>query len=104
MRRDFLVPALNELGLTVPVKPDGAFYVWADCSRHSSNSWDFAFDLMRRAHVAVTPGRDFGRHGSERYLRFSYASSMNHLRLAVDRIRSALSQAQRSTPSASPES
>jgi len=90
-RRDFLVPALNELGLTVPVMPDGAFYAWADCSRHSPNSWDFVFDLMRRAHVAVTPGRDFGRHGSERHLRFSYASSMSQLHTAVERLRGVLS-------------
>lgn len=89
-RRDFLVPALDELGLTVPVMPDGAFYAWADCSRHSSNSWDFAFDLMKRAHVAITPGRDFGRHGSESYVRLSYASSMEHLREAVVRLRGAL--------------
>jgi aspartate/methionine/tyrosine aminotransferase len=90
-RRDFLVPALNALGLTVPVMPDGAFYAWADCSRHSSDSWDFCFDLMRRAHVAITPGRDFGRHGSERHVRLSYASSMEHLHTAVDRLRVALS-------------
>jgi aspartate/methionine/tyrosine aminotransferase len=90
-RRDFLVPALDALGLTVPVMPDGAFYAWADCSRHSDNSWDFAFDLMRRAHVAITPGRDFGRHGSERMVRLSYASSMAQLQTAVERLRSALS-------------
>ena len=60
-RRDFLVPALNALGLSVPVMPDGAFYAWADCSAHSASSWDFCFDMMQRAHVAITPGRDFGR-------------------------------------------
>ncbi|HEY0856604.1 MAG TPA: pyridoxal phosphate-dependent aminotransferase [Albitalea sp.] len=90
-RRDFIVPALNDLGLHVPVVPDGAFYAWADCSGHAASSWDFCFDLMRRAHVALTPGRDFGRHGSERYLRLSYASSMAQLHLAVDRLRGALS-------------
>lgn len=90
-RRDFLVPALATLGLPVPVLPDGAFYAWADCSRHSASSWDFCFDLMRRAHVAVTPGRDFGRQGSERYIRLSYASSMDRLHLAVERLRGVLS-------------
>jgi aspartate/methionine/tyrosine aminotransferase len=82
-RRDFLVPALNALGLTVPVEPDGAFYVWADCSAHIAHlpggSWDFAFELMQRAQVGVTPGRDFGRHEPQRYLRLSYASSMEQL-------------------------
>lgn len=85
-RRDFLVPALNGLGLTVPVMPDGAFYAWADCSAHAESSWDFAFDLMRRAQIAATPGRDFGSHAGERYLRLSYASSMESLTEAVARL------------------
>ncbi len=89
-RRDFVVPALDGMGLRVPVMPDGAFYAWADCSAHSDSSRDFAFDLMRRAHVALTPGRDFGRHGSERWIRLSYASSMKQLELAMDRLREAL--------------
>jgi aspartate/methionine/tyrosine aminotransferase len=90
-RRDLVVPALESLGLRVPVMPDGAFYAWADCSAHSNDSWDFAFDLMRRAHVALTPGRDFGRHGSERFLRLSYASSKEQLHTAIDRLRAVLS-------------
>jgi aspartate/methionine/tyrosine aminotransferase len=89
-RRDYLVPALDAIGLKVPVMPDGAFYAWADCSKHATDSWDFAFDMMRRAHVAITPGRDFGRHGSERFVRLSYASSMAHLQEAVARLRDVL--------------
>jgi len=85
-RRDVVVPALNAMGLTVPVPPDGAFYAWADCSAHSNNSWDFVFDVMRRAHVALTPGRDFGRHGSERWVRLSYASAMPQLQEAMSRL------------------
>jgi aspartate/methionine/tyrosine aminotransferase len=85
-RRDYLVPALNRLGLPVPVLPDGAFYAWADCSRHATSSWDFAYDAMRRAHVAITPGRDFGHATAEHFVRFSYASSMAHLEAAVERI------------------
>jgi aspartate/methionine/tyrosine aminotransferase len=93
-RRDYLVPALNALGLTVPVEPDGAFYVWADCSAHAahlpSGSWDFAFELMQRAHIALTPGRDFGRHEPERFVRLSYASSMEQLQEAMHRLRQIL--------------
>jgi len=89
-RRDFLVPALNAMGLQVPVMPDGAFYAWADCSAHSPSSWDFCFDMMKRAHVAITPGRDFGRHGTERFVRLSYASSMAQLHEAVARLRQVL--------------
>jgi aspartate/methionine/tyrosine aminotransferase len=89
-RRDVVVPALNALGLRVPVLPDGAFYAWADCSAHSTSSWDFCFDLMRRAHVALTPGRDFGRAGVERFVRLSYASSMAQLHEAMERLQRAL--------------
>jgi aspartate/methionine/tyrosine aminotransferase len=85
-RRDFVVPALERLGLHVPVMPDGAFYAYADVSAYSTSSWDFCFDLMRRAQVALTPGRDFGRAAGERYLRLSFASSMAPLREAVERL------------------
>jgi aspartate/methionine/tyrosine aminotransferase len=95
-RRDFFIPALNSMGLTVPVMPDGAFYAWADCSglMHqlgASNSWDFCFELMRRAHVAVTPGRDFGSAQTQNYLRFSTASSMEQLQAAAQRLAAVLS-------------
>ncbi|MFO1272213.1 MAG: pyridoxal phosphate-dependent aminotransferase [Rubrivivax sp.] len=86
-RRDYVVPALESLGLPVPVVPDGAFYAWADCSRHTASSWDFCFEMMRRAHVALTPGRDFGPAAAERYLRLSFASSMESLQAAVERLR-----------------
>jgi aspartate/methionine/tyrosine aminotransferase len=89
-RRDLLVPALNALGLAVPVLPDGAFYAWADCSAHAASSWDFCEAMMKRAHVAMTPGRDFGRADSERHVRLSYASSMAQLELALERLRRAL--------------
>ena len=85
-RRDRVVPALNRLGLAVPVEPDGAFYAYADCSAHSANSWDFAFELMNRAHVALTPGRDFGRHDPQRWLRLSFASSQAKLDEALHRL------------------
>jgi aspartate/methionine/tyrosine aminotransferase len=89
-RRDFIVPALQRLGLPVPVVPDGAFYAWADCSAHAASSWDFCFHLMERAHIALTPGRDFGPYLGERFLRLSFASSMAHLEEAVERLQQAL--------------
>jgi aspartate/methionine/tyrosine aminotransferase len=85
-RRDFIVPALERLGFEVPVVPDGAFYVYADVSAHASSSWDFCFDMMRRAQVALTPGRDFGPYFGERFLRLSFASSMPELEQAVQRL------------------
>ena len=94
-RRDFFVPALNALGLPVPVVPDGAFYAWADCSAACrklgvKDSWDFAFEVMRQAHVAVTPGRDFGQADTPHFIRFSTASSMAHLQEAAQRLRGLL--------------
>ncbi|TFZ09045.1 pyridoxal phosphate-dependent aminotransferase [Ramlibacter humi] len=91
-RRDFFIPALNELGLTVPVVPDGALYAWADCSSWCrklgiGSSWEMAFEIMKRAHVAVTPGRDFGTAQTANFIRFSTASSMEHLREAVQRLK-----------------
>ncbi|MCU0774479.1 MAG: pyridoxal phosphate-dependent aminotransferase [Ideonella sp.] len=85
-RRDAVVPALRRLGLDVPVMPDGAFYAWADVSRVAEDSWDLCFDLMRRAQVALTPGRDFGRHQPERWVRLSYARSMAELDMAMRRL------------------
>ena len=85
-RRDFIVPALEGLGFKVPVPPDGAFYVYADVGAFASSSWDFCFDMMQRAQVALTPGRDFGPQAGERYMRLSFASSMNELEQAVRRL------------------
>jgi len=82
-RRDLVVPALQAMGLRVPVTPDGAFYAYADCSAFSDNSWDLAFDLMQRAQVALTPGRDFGRADPQRWLRLSFASSRPQLEEAL---------------------
>jgi aspartate/methionine/tyrosine aminotransferase len=85
-RRDRVVPALQALGLTVPVVPDGAFYAWADCSAFNDSSWDFCFDMMRRAHVALTPGRDFGPAAAERYFRLSFASALPQIDEALARL------------------
>ncbi len=94
-RRDYLVPALDAIGLTVPVMPDGAFYAWADCSQACdrlgvADSWELAFALMEQAHVAVTPGRDFGQAETARFIRFSSASSMAQLQTAVARLQTLL--------------
>jgi aspartate/methionine/tyrosine aminotransferase len=75
--------------------PDGAFYAWADCSAACDklglkDSWRLSFALMQQAHVAVTPGRDFGRAGTERYIRLSTASALPQLRAAVERLRQLL--------------
>ena len=85
-RRDVIVPALRDLGLDVPVMPDGAFYVWADCSRHSADSWAFCFDVMRETGVVLVPGKDFATYQPERWFRLSYANSVENLREAAGRL------------------
>ena len=90
-RRDWFIPQLDAIGLNVPVVPDGAFYAWADCGAAAqrlgvAGSWDFAFEVMKRAHVAVTPGRDFGQAETARFVRFSTANSMAQLQEAAQRL------------------
>jgi aspartate/methionine/tyrosine aminotransferase len=85
-RRDVVLAGLERIGLKVPVAPDGAFYAWADCSAFSTSSWDFCHDLLHSAHVALTPGRDFGPAAAERYLRLSYASALPQLTQALQRL------------------
>lgn len=94
-RRDYFLPELQALGLAVPVLPDGAFYAWTDCTQAAQKlgvqgSWDFAYALMQRAHLATTPGRDFGNFEPERFVRFSTANSMAQLQESVARLRALL--------------
>lgn len=89
-RRDWILPALETIGLRAACEPDGAFYVYADVSKYASDSWSFAHDLLRQTGVALTPGRDFGTHEAERYVRIAYTASLPQLREAVARIGSYL--------------
>ncbi len=73
-RRKRMIEGLKRLGLTTEVEPTGAFYVFANVSKLSNDSLALAFDILEKAHVAVTPGADFGE-GGEGYLRFSYAAA-----------------------------
>src|SRR5512142_2141347 len=89
-RRDLVVPALREMGFEVPVTPEGAFYVYAGCERLAPDSARFALEILEHAGVAVTAGLDFGRNHPERYLRFSYTTSLENLREAMERLRTFL--------------
>ncbi len=86
-RRDYLLPALRELGFDIPLIPEGAFYLYADCSRFTDDSYAFAKTLLEEAGVAVTPGRDFGSNRANRHLRFAYTTSMEQLQQGVERLR-----------------
>jgi aspartate/methionine/tyrosine aminotransferase len=85
-RRDFLIPALKELGFGVPVVPGGAFYIYADCSRLASGSFELSRRILMEAQVAITPGKDFGANEPEKHVRIAYTNSIDTLREAVGRI------------------
>ncbi|MES9942311.1 MAG: pyridoxal phosphate-dependent aminotransferase [Candidatus Thiodiazotropha sp. 6PLUC1] len=86
-RRDYLLPALRDLGFTLPVTPQGAFYLYAGCKDITDDSQKFALQLLEEAGVAVTPGLDFGFNKPESHLRFAYTTGMDQLKEGVDRIR-----------------
>ena len=85
-RRDYLVPALRELGFDIPVTPQGAFYVYAGCGGLTQDSFAFARGLLEQAGVAITPGIDFGANAPERHVRFAYTNSIERLQEGVSRI------------------
>jgi aspartate/methionine/tyrosine aminotransferase len=89
-RRDFMVPALRDLGFRVPLMPQGAFYIYAGCERFSSDSTEFALRLLEDAGVAITPGLDFGFNAPERHVRFAYTRSLEDLKDGVASIARAL--------------
>ena len=86
-RRDFLVPAIEKLGFKIGAKPEGAFYIYADCSGLTADSEAFARDLLETAGVALTPGLDFGSNAPKSHLRLAYTTGPERLAEAVDRIR-----------------
>jgi aspartate/methionine/tyrosine aminotransferase len=85
-RRDYIVPQLERLGFKVPVMPDGAFYVYADCSAISDDADQLTMELLDKAGVVLVPGLDFGPATARRYIRLSYATSMENLQEAVLRL------------------
>jgi len=86
LRRDFLLPALQNLGFSVPCTPTGAFYIYADASCFTHDSQAFCLRLLEEHGVALTPGMDFGHHRSAEHVRFSYTTGMDRLELAVERL------------------
>lgn len=87
-RRDFLLPALKQLGFEIAVKPQGAFYIYANCERFTDDSFSWAKQLLNEQGVAITPGIDFGTHQANKHCRFAYTQSLELLEQAVDKIAS----------------
>ncbi|UCH49560.1 MAG: pyridoxal phosphate-dependent aminotransferase [Betaproteobacteria bacterium] len=89
-QRDYLLPALRDLGFDIPVEPQGAFYIYANCSAFTQDSYGFCYDLLEKAGVAVAPGIDFGEHRAAEHVRFSYPQSVPVLEEGVRRLRNYL--------------
>ncbi len=85
-RRCTMLAGLKELGFGVPVEPTGAFYIFANAKKFTKDSIRFAFDLLEKTGVGVTPGVDFGSAG-EGYIRFSYATGLDNIKEGLRRIR-----------------
>ena len=91
-RRDFLVDALREIGFGIPYQPMGAFYIYADISEFSVDSYQFCLDLLEQAGVAITPGNDFGHYRANEMVRFSYTRNLAQLQSAVEKLKCFLAQ------------
>lgn len=88
-RRKFLIGRLREIGFRLATEPTGAFYVFADASMFTKDCYKFAFDILDKCHVGITPGIDFGTRG-EGFVRFSYANSLENIKEAMNRLESIL--------------
>ena len=84
-RRIYMIERLKKMGFLIHTEPRGAFYVFCDARKFTTDSYHFAFDVLENAHVGITPGIDFGT-GGEGFVRFSYANSLENIRTAMDRL------------------
>ena len=82
----FCCPPCADRGFTIPTQPQGAFYLYADCTAHTDDSFHFAQTLLEQVGVAVTPGLDFGQHQPQRYLRIAYTQPLPRLVEAIARL------------------
>lgn len=85
-RRDYLFPALKELGFDIEVIPDGAFYLYANVKKFTRDSYAFCLDILEKTGVAITPGKDFGTHHNNDYVRFAYTTDIKQLQEGVHRL------------------
>jgi aspartate/methionine/tyrosine aminotransferase len=91
-RRDFLYDGLIKLGFEIDIKPEGAFYIYANCKKFTHDSYQFALDFLESEAVAVTPGIDFGHHKANLMLRFAYTTSIDNLTIALKRLERFINQ------------
>ena len=86
-RRDYLLPALRDLGFDIPHCPAGALYLYAGIERFKTTSQRLCLDLLEKHGIAITPGEDFGRYKADQHVRFAYTTGLDRLEEAVSRLR-----------------
>ncbi|HET8869149.1 MAG TPA: aminotransferase class I/II-fold pyridoxal phosphate-dependent enzyme [Aquabacterium sp.] len=86
VRRNLVLRGLAQAGLSVPVLPDGAFYVYIDVSPTGLDAMRFCQRALQEAHVALTPGHDFGNCSAASHVRLSYAASREELQEGLQRL------------------
>lgn len=87
-RRDYLITALESIGFGIRVRPEGAFYIYADSSAFSADSYEFSYKVLKEKHVAFTPGIDFGVAGAKQHVRFAYTTNLENLEIGIERLES----------------
>jgi len=90
-RRDYLVDALNGMEIPVNPVPQGAFYIYADVSKYTDDSFTFCKRALEEAHIGITPGVDFGSNNTNLYIRLSYANTLERLQEGMKRLKEWLS-------------
>ncbi|MDO6694274.1 aminotransferase class I/II-fold pyridoxal phosphate-dependent enzyme [Aliiglaciecola sp. 3_MG-2023] len=85
-RKELVLAGLKKCGLDVPVQPDGAFYVYIDVSRTGLSAMSFCDRVLQEAHVALTPGNDFGEYQGDHFVRLSFASAESELEEGLKRL------------------
>ncbi len=85
-RRDLMLQGLKEIGFRIPVEPEGAFYIFADVSEFTNDSYSFAFEVLEKTGVAITPGRDFGYNGMDKFVRFSFCTDETFIEEGLERL------------------
>ena len=84
--RSLMIEGLAKAGFTEIAPPDGAFYIYADISKFSNNSFKFARDILDEAGIAITPGFDFDAERGNETIRFSYAGTTDDMKEGLSRL------------------
>ena len=85
-RRRYMLSRLKNMGFEVEVEPQGAFYIFCNAKKFTTDSYRFAFEVLENAHVGITPGVDFGKNG-EGYFRLTSFGSRENTIEAMERLK-----------------